>query len=180
MNHDTVASVATPLELALLPVRPLPAVNYRADIKLVRLPVSEVREDAPRLELSGAAAVADYMAGAFDAFPDQEQMWAILLNRRNRPIGRQLCSVGTGHNALATPVILFRAAILASAAGVILAHNHPSGIPEPSSADMRVARQLKEAARTVEIDLLDFIILGSRAADPAGLGYYSFRTAGLL
>ena len=180
MNQDTVASVAIPLELWLQPVRPLPAVNYRADIKLVRLPVSEVREDAPRLELNGAASVADYMAGAFDAFPDQEQMWAILLNRRNRPIGRQLCSVGTGHNALATPVILFRAAILAAAAGIIICHQHPSGDPSPSSADIRVTRLLKEASRAVEIELLDHVILGVRAADPAGLGYYSFRTAGLL
>jgi DNA repair protein RadC len=57
---------------------------------------------------------------------------------------------------------------------------HPSEDPAPSAADVQVTRQLREASRAVDIDLLDHVIIGRAAADPAGLGYYSFRTAGLL
>ena len=59
-------------------------------------------------------------------------------------------------------------------------HNHPSGDPAPSSADVQVTRQLREAARALDIELLDHVILGQPAADPRGLGWYSFRQAGLL
>jgi DNA repair protein RadC len=59
-------------------------------------------------------------------------------------------------------------------------HNHPSGDPAPSAADLQVTRQLREAARTLDIEMLDHVIVGQTAADPAGLGFYSFRTAGLL
>ncbi len=59
-------------------------------------------------------------------------------------------------------------------------HNHPSGDPAPSAADIQVTRQLREAARTVDIDLLDHVIVGTTTADPMGRGYYSFRDAGVL
>ena len=55
-----------------------------------------------------------------------------------------------------------------------------SGDPAPSAADVQVTRQLREAARAVDIDLLDHVSVGRAAADPRGLGFYSFREAGLL
>ncbi|HRJ48868.1 MAG TPA: JAB domain-containing protein, partial [Opitutaceae bacterium] len=63
---------------------------------------------------------------------------------------------------------------------VVCAHNHPSGDPAPSAADVQITRLLREAARTVDIQLLDHVILGRPEADPAGRGYYSFREAGVL
>jgi DNA repair protein RadC len=59
-------------------------------------------------------------------------------------------------------------------------HNHPSGDPSPSAADIQLTRQLREAATAVDIPLLDHVIIGLRGADPLGRGYYSFREAGLL
>jgi len=59
-------------------------------------------------------------------------------------------------------------------------HNHPSGDPAPSSADIQVTRRLREAAAAVDIELADHLILGAKSSDPAGRGYYSFREAGLL
>jgi len=56
----------------------------------------------------------------------------------------------------------------------------PSGDPAPSSADLQVTRQLREAARTLDISLIDHVVLGRPDADPTGRGYYSFREAGLL
>jgi DNA repair protein RadC len=75
---------------------------------------------------------------------------------------------------------VFREAIKAGAAAIIAVHNHPSGDPAPSSADIQITRQLSAAAQAVEIALVDHVILGQAGRDPAGRGYYSFREAGLL
>ena len=59
-------------------------------------------------------------------------------------------------------------------------HNHPSGDPSPSAPDVQVTLVLREAVRTVDIALLDHVIVGRPELDPAGRGYYSFRDAGLV
>ena len=87
---------------------------------------------------------------------------------------------GTATSSLVHPREVFREAIRLSATAVIVAHNHPSGDPAPSPADIQVTRQLREAAQTVKIDLLDHVILGRQSTDPLGLGFYSFSDAGLL
>ena len=66
------------------------------------------------------------------------------------------------------------------ASGFVLVHNHPSGDPSPSQADIRATRQLREAAKVVQLDLLDHVIVGQAEHDPAGTGYYSFAESGLL
>lgn len=109
-----------------------------------------------------------------------EKFWVLCLNRKNRLLRRVEVTSGTATAALAHPREVFREAIRESAAAVICAHNHPSGDPTPSSADVQLTRQLREAARTVDIDLLDHVVLGRASADPSGRGYYSFREAGLL
>lgn len=55
-----------------------------------------------------------------------------------------------------------------------------TGDPAPSAADVQVTRQLRDAAKAVDIDLLDHVIVGRAGADPTGLGYYSFRSTGIL
>ncbi|HAY99875.1 MAG TPA: hypothetical protein DCY38_03715, partial [Opitutae bacterium] len=67
-----------------------------------------------------------------------------------------------------------------SASGIIAVHNHPSGDPATSRADIQVTRQLRESAKVIGIDLLDHIIVGHKKHDPQGLGYYSFNEAGLI
>ena len=109
-----------------------------------------------------------------------EKFWVLCLNRKNRLLKCIEVTSGTATAALAHPREIYREAIRASAAAVICVHNHPSGDPAPSTADLHVTRQLREAARTLDIELLDHVIVGQAAADPLGLGYYSFRTAGLI
>jgi DNA repair protein RadC len=75
---------------------------------------------------------------------------------------------------------VFRIAIQHGATAIVCAHNHPSGDPGPSAADVQVTRQLREAAKTVDIELLDHVVVGEPSADPQGRGYYSFREAGIL
>ncbi|MEO6001610.1 MAG: DNA repair protein RadC [Opitutus sp.] len=111
---------------------------------------------------------------------DVEKFWVLCLNRKNRLLKRVEVSSGTATAALAHPREVFREAIRASATAVICAHNHPSGDPAPSAADLHLTRQLREAAKAVDIDLIDHVIIGRAGADPLGRGFYSFREAGVL
>jgi DNA repair protein RadC len=81
---------------------------------------------------------------------------------------------------LVHPREAFRAAIQNGATAIVCAHNHPSGDPAPSSADIQVTRRLREAAVAIDIELIDHVVVGEKAADPANRGFYSFREAGLL
>ena len=141
--------------------------------RAIRLPAQE----APVLNR------ADLIAAHFDTVAsglDVEKFWVLCLNRRNRLRKRVEVTSGTATAALAHPREVFRSAIREAAAAVVCAHNHPSGDPSPSAADIQLTRQLREAAAAVDIPLLDHVIIGRRGADPLGRGYYSFREAGLL
>ncbi len=109
-----------------------------------------------------------------------EKFWVLCLNRKNRLLKLVEITSGTATTSLAHPREVYREAIRHGATALICAHNHPSGDPSPSTADLQVTRQLREAARAVDIDLIDHVILGRTAADPQGRGYYSFRQAGML
>jgi DNA repair protein RadC len=109
-----------------------------------------------------------------------EKFWVLSLNRRNRLIKCREVSSGSATMTVAHPREVFREALGAAATGVVCAHNHPSGDPTPSAQDIQITRQLREAARTVDIELVDHVILGRPGADPAGRGYYSFRESGVI
>lgn len=109
-----------------------------------------------------------------------EKFWVLCLNRKNRLLRQHEATSGTASSSLVHPREVFREAIRHGASAVICLHNHPSGDPAPSAADIQVTRQLRDAARAVDIDLLDHVIIGRKTSDPAGVGYYSFRDAGLL
>jgi DNA repair protein RadC len=109
-----------------------------------------------------------------------EKFWVLCLDRKNRLLRCVESTSGTATNSLVHPREVFREAIRLSASAIIAVHNHPSGDPAPSRADIKVTRQLREAASVVGIDLLDHIILGQKNKDPQGIGYYSFNEAGLI
>jgi DNA repair protein RadC len=109
-----------------------------------------------------------------------EKFWILCLNRRNRLIRREEITSGTAHGTLAHPREVFRVAIRESASAVVCLHNHPSGDPQPSPADLAITRQLSAAAKAVDIPLLDHLIIGRSGADPTGRGFYSFAAAGLV
>jgi len=109
-----------------------------------------------------------------------EKFWVLCLDRKNRLLRRIESTSGTATSSLVHPREVFREAIRLSAAAIIVAHNHPSGDPSPSRADIQVTRQLCEAASVIGIDLLDHIILGQKSKDPQGIGLYSFNQAGLI
>ncbi|HPU96421.1 MAG TPA: DNA repair protein RadC [Candidatus Hydrogenedentes bacterium] len=94
---------------------------------------------------------------------DTERMLAIMLDIRNRVLRVVEVTRGGLDSAEASPRDIFRAACKHSAAQVILAHNHPSGDPEPSASDIAVTRRIVEAGKTLGIPVLDHIILGDGA-----------------
>jgi DNA repair protein RadC len=129
--------------------------------------------------LTRAELAAAYLSPISDSL-QVEKFWVLCLNRKNRLMKMVEVTSGTATAALAHPREVFRAAIRESASAVICAHNHPSGDPAPSSADVQITHLLREAAKTVEISLLDHVVIGRAGADPLGRGFYSFREAGLI
>ena len=103
---------------------------------------------------------------------DRENFVAVLLNTKNEVIEFPTISVGTLSASLVHPREVFKPAIRASAAGIVLAHNHPSGQVGPSREDREVTRRLKEAAEIIGIEVLDHVILGD--------GYFSMKEHGIL
>jgi len=103
---------------------------------------------------------------------DRENFVAVLLNTKNEVIEFPTISVGTLSASLVHPREVFKPAIRASAASVILAHNHPSGKTEPSREDREVTRRLTSAAEIVGIEVLDHVILGTE--------YFSMKEYGML
>jgi len=133
-----------------------------------------------QVALNTPAEIVEYMLGAFDDSPLQESFYVVCLNRKYRPLCRNRITMGTATATLAHPREVFRIAVLASATAIVCIHNHPSGDPSPSAADIAVTRQLHEAANIIEIELLDHVIIGNQEDDPNGRGYFSFREAGRL
>jgi antirestriction protein ArdC/proteasome lid subunit RPN8/RPN11 len=105
--------------------------------------------------------------------PECECFVVILLNTRRRVKGHQLVSIGLLDTILVHPREVFRAAVVSSAAAVVLMHNHPSGDPTPSEADIKVTRDLIRAGQLMKIDVLDHVIVGNpKRASLRELGYF--------
>ncbi len=90
----------------------------------------------------------------------REQFRAMLLDTRNQVQCVKTISIGSLNASIIHPREVFKEAIAQSAAGIIVAHNHPSGDPSPSQEDIAVTRRLVEAGRILGIDLLDHVVLG--------------------
>ena len=103
----------------------------------------------------------------------KEHFKLILLNSRNKIICISPISTGTLTTSLVHPREVFKDAIVHSAASVILAHNHPSGDPEPSEDDMKITKKLVESGRILGIEVIDHIVIGKN-------NFYSFREKGLI
>ncbi len=109
-----------------------------------------------------------------------EKFWILCLNRKNKLLRMATITTGTANSSLVHPREVYREAIRHGASAIIAIHNHPSGDPQPSRADIQVTRQLKQAAAIIGIDLLDHVVIGSCNEDPCGRGFYSFQESGLL
>ena len=110
--------------------------------------------DYYRANISGGTGKATHNA-------DVECFYILVLTSRRHVKGHVLISTGSLDTLLVHPREVFRPAIVAAAAAIILIHNHPSGDPTPSEADIKVTRDLIRAGQLLKIDVLDHVIIGN-------------------
>jgi DNA repair protein RadC len=103
----------------------------------------------------------------------REHFLVILLNARHEAMAVETVSIGSLNASIVHPREVFRPAVIASAASIVVAHNHPSGDPEPSEEDLSITRRLVQVGELLGIDLLDHIVVAKR-------GTVSLRARGLL
>lgn len=144
------------------------------ELKLVAATASLVArgEVKQRPLLSSWQAVIDYCRAAM-AFADREQFRILFLDKRNHLIADEVQQTGTVDHTPAYPREVVKRALEHSATAVILVHNHPSGDPTPSQADIQMTRQIADVAKSLGIELHDHIIVGRH-------GHASLRNLKLL
>jgi len=108
---------------------------------------------------------------------EKEQMIVLILNAKLRTVAHSIVSIGSLSECMCHPRDVFRPAIAMNAYAIAIMHNHPSGDATPSQADMRVTKNLKEAAAMLQISLIDHIIVGSSHTETP---FFSFKEAGLI
>jgi DNA repair protein RadC len=104
---------------------------------------------------------------------EQERLVVALLNMRNVVIGIETLYVGNASGIPVRVAEVFRGAVRMNAIALIVAHNHPSGDPTPSSHDVAITAELADAARLLDVEFLDHVILGAdgRSASMRALGH---------
>lgn len=150
------------------------AVTLVAALTLARRMARETRAESPVLDSP------DLIANLLreEVRPLQvEKFFAVLLNTRRRLIRVEPVSQGTLDSVLVHPRDVFKPAIVSNASALVLVHNHPSGDPTPSEADVKVTRDIVRAGQLLRIDVLDHVILGKSTAERSQ-DYLSLRELG--
>ena len=150
------------------------AVTLAAGFALARKMAEELRQEGPTLDTPER--IADLMREDCRHY-EVEHFQAVLLNTRRKLIRVDRVSQGTLDTILVHPREVFKTAIAANAAALVLVHNHPSGDPTPSEADIKVTRDLIRAGQLLKIDVLDHVIIG-RASQERPKDYVSLRELG--
>jgi DNA repair protein RadC len=138
------------------------AIALKAAFTLAQRMARELRSESPILDRP------EHVANLLREevrFNEVETFQILLLNARRRLIRIEQISQGTLDTILVHPRDVFKIAITANAAAVVLVHNHPSGDPSPSEADIRVTRDLIRAGQLLKIEVLDHVILGAKTQD---------------
>jgi DNA repair protein RadC len=107
-------------------------------------------------------------------FLDQEHLRVVLLDTKNRVLGMPTIYIGSINTSVLRVGELFREAIKANSAAVIVVHNHPSGDPTPSPEDVRITQQLVEAGKLLDVEVVDHLIIGQQryvSLKERGLGF---------
>ena len=141
--------------------------NFLKDIAVFYLEKGLYKKDL----LSSPDVVYDYLKASLKGALDEE-FKAVFLNNRNHLLAVETIQTGTVKKSVVYPRKIVERALYNHAASVIIAHNHPGGSLKPSEDDCRVTKAIKEALKTVDIVLLDHILIG-------GDSYFSLRENGI-
>lgn len=155
---------------------PAKAAQLKACLEIVRrVAAEEIKIETDRNAVKPVASPNDVAQLVWPKVRDyqKEHLFVISFDNRNRVLGIDLISVGTLNASLVHPRETFNAAMARNAASIIVCHNHPSGDPHPSEADLTVTKRLVEAGVIMGVQLLDHVIICKTAA-------FSFKENNLL
>jgi DNA repair protein RadC len=150
------------------------AIALKSAFTLAQRMAQELHQDSPALD--SPERIADLLREENRLY-QVEHFQVALLNTRRKLIRIERISQGTLDTILVHPREVFRVAIAANAAAIVLVHNHPSGDPSPSEADIKVTRDLIRAGQLLKIEVLDHVILGHRTHERTK-DYCSLRELG--
>ena len=146
------------------------AVTIAAALELGRR--RKLAEVPDSLQIKSSRDVADIFQPLLSDLP-HEEFWILFLNRSNRVIARMRISQGGISGTVTDVRLIMKKAVEHLASGIIVCHNHPSGNLNPSEADSKITKKIKEAGEIMDIQLLDHLIISDK-------DYYSFADNGLL
>lgn len=149
-------------------VGPAKAVAIKAALQLGILLEEEALNQLPVLRSSKDIAV--YLRKRLQ-HESRESFIVVYLNKANRVLATEVVSTGGVTGTIADPKIIFKRALELQASHLILSHNHPSGNLRPSDADRKLTEKIKQAARLIDMEVIDHIIVSDQ-------GYYSFADSG--
>lgn len=152
-------------------IGPAKAVQIKAALELGRRLVIEAPQERP--QITSPADAANLVM--FDlSLLEQEELWVLLLDTKNHVLDIVRLYQGSVNASLIRVAEVFREAIRRNCAAIIIAHNHPSGDPTPSPEDVRITRQIYQAGKLLDTELLDHIIVGHNrfvSLKERGLGF---------
>ena len=131
-----------------------------------------LEEAVKKVKITGSCDVFELMQPVIGDL-QHEEFWVVLLNNSNKVLDKIQLSKGGVTGTIVDSRLLFKQALYSLATGIILCHNHPSGGVDPSTSDKEITRKLKNAASTLDIKLLDHLIIAEKA-------YFSFADEGIL
>lgn len=146
------------------------SIQIEAVLEIVR---RYCEEDIPQEEsITGARQIFERMRHKIGNL-DHEQVWALLLNRRNQVVKEVCLTTGTSVASLFDPRAAIKHALLENAEGIILTHNHPSGNNKPSPQDDNITRDLKKACEYMKLRMLDHVIVTANS-------FFSYHDNGIV
>lgn len=149
---------------------PAKAAQIKAAIELGRRLAIETPQERPAVHSpADAAGMIQYEMSALE----QEELWVLLLDTRNRMIHTEKVYRGSLNVSMVRVGELFKAAVRQNIASIIIAHNHPSGDPTPSPEDVALTRAVVKAGKLLDIEVLDHLVIGS------GSRFVSLKERGL-
>lgn len=148
--------------------------EYQTIKRAINIVTHKLREE-PVLSATSPETTADYLRLLFHGKHEREHFLVLFLDTRNKLIASEFLFSGTVNRVEVHPGVIAKTALAYNAQALILAHNHPAGLAEPSADDIAITQKILEVAQLLDLRLLDHIIIPSTGAD-----YYSFALHGML
>jgi len=139
----------------------------------VQITYSSKTKSADRIKIIHSSEAVKVFRSFWQNLEHVEYAHLLLLNRQNQIIGRHFLAKGGMTGTIIDTRVIFQVALKSNATSIMMAHNHPSGNLQPSDADIKITKQIKQAGNILDIPLIDHIILTEES-------YLSFADEGIL